>query len=249
MTQILRIVLCVCISLWSLQATSQIRRDSLDYQHRKTSDINLVRFEREVVTVNDSTFKVTEKYITGESFMTGVYADKDLQTGNGDFTYYYANGYKESEGRFKNGFKVGAWKRWNFEGKPKPDRFYPDEHFVKTNRTSQPAKFPGGMAALQILVRDSLNYPEQAKKEKVQGTVYVTFTIDATGEVSQPAVTDGVSAQLDAEALRFVTSLPTWVPAAKNGIPVDSNYIMPITFDLGIKEEASEKPENKGTNN
>jgi hypothetical protein len=58
--------------------------------------------------------------------------------------------------------------------------------------------------------------------------------------VSQPTVTDGVSAALDAEALRFVTSLPTWVPAAKNGIPVDSNYIMPITFDLGIKEEASE---------
>ena len=249
MTQILRIVCSTVVSLLTLNGIAQIRRDSLDLQHRKTSDMNKARYEREVTSINDSTFKVVVKYLTGESFMTGIYADKDLQIGNGEFTYFYANGYKESEGRFKNGFKVGAWKRWNFEGKPKPDRFYPDEHFVKTNRTSQPAKFPGGMAALQILVRDSLNYPEQAKKEKVQGTVYVTFTIDATGEVSQPAVTDGVSAQLDAEALRFVTSLPTWVPAAKNGIPVDSNYIMPITFDLGIKEEASEKPENKGTNN
>jgi TonB family protein len=182
--------------------------------------------------------------------MTGIYADKDLQIGNGDFTYFYANGYKESEGRFKNGYKVGTWKRWNFEGKPKPDRFYPDEHFVKTNRTSQAAKFPGGMAALQKLVSDSLNYPEQAKNQKIQGTVYVTFTIDATGEVSQPQITDGVHALLDEEALRFVSSLPTWVPAAKSGIPVDSNYIMPFTFDLGIDEESSEETDpNKKTNN
>jgi TonB family protein len=250
MTQILRIVCCISASLLSLNGFAQIRRDSLDFQHRKTTDITKARFEREVTTINDSTFKVSVKYLTGESFMTGLYADKDLLIGNGDFTYFYANGYKESEGRFKNGFKVGTWKRWNFEGKPKPDRFYPDEHFVKTNRSSQPAKFPGGMTALQSLVTDSLNYPEEAKKQKIQGTVYVTFTIDATGEVSQPQITDGVHALLDEEALRFVSSLPTWVPAAKSGIPVDSSYIMPITFDLGIDEEPIEETDpNKNTNN
>ena len=250
MTQILRIVCSIMVSLLTLNGIAQIRRDSLDIQHRKTSDMNKARFEREVTFINDSTFKVVVKYLTGESFMTGTYTDKDLLIGNGDFTYFYANGYKESEGRFKYGFKVGAWKRWNFEGKPKPDRYYPDEHFVKTNRSSQPAKFPGGMAALQLLVTDSLIYPEEAKKQKIQGTVYVTFTIDATGEVSQPQVTDGVHELLDKEALRFVSSLPTWVPAAKSGIPVDSNYIMPITFDLGIAEEPSEETDpNEKTNN
>lgn len=250
MTQILRIVCFVSIMLLTFSGLAQIRRDSLDFQHRKTSDINLARFEREVTTINDSAYKVVVKYLTGESFMTGIYADQELLVGNGDFTYFYANGYKESEGRYKNGFKVGTWKRWNFEGKPKPDRFYPDEHFVKTNRSSQPAKFPGGMAALQKLVTDSLNYPEQAKKQKIQGTVYVTFTIDATGEVSQPQITDGVHALLDEEALRFVSSLPTWVPAAKGGIPVDSNYIMPITFDMGLDEETTEDSDpNKKTQN
>jgi TonB family protein len=250
MTQILRIVCCIPLFLCALCGFAQVRRDSLDFQHRKTSDMNLARFEREVTTINDSSYKVVVKYLTGESFMTGIYFDKELMVGHGDFTYFYANGYKESEGRFKNGFKVGTWKRWNFEGKPKPDRFYPDENFVKTNRSSQPAKFPGGMAALQKLVSDSLNYPAQAKKDKIQGTVYVTFTIDATGEVSQPQITDGVHALLDEEALRFVSSLPTWVPAAKNGIPADSNYIMPITFDLGIDEESdTDSDPNKKTNN
>lgn len=250
MTQILRIVCISVLSILALGAAGQVRRDSLDFQHRVTSDVNVARFVREITTVNDSSFQVSVKYLTGESFMTGHYLDKDLLTAHGDFVYFYANGYKESEGRFKNGFKVGTWKRWNFEGKPKPDRFYPDEDFVKTNRTSKPAKFPGGMAALQVLVTDSLVYPEEAKKNKIEGTVYVTFTIDATGEVSQPQITDGVDQLLDAEALRFVSSLPTWMPAAKNGVPVDSNYIMPITFDLGGNDETegSTAPE-KGTNN
>lgn len=250
MTQILRVVCFSALCVLSCGAFAQVRRDSLNLQHRKTSNINLARFERVITTVNDSVYKVTVNYLTGESLSTGSYSDIDLLVGHGDFTFFYANGYKESEGRFKNGFKVGTWKRWNFEGKPKPDRFYPDENFVKTNRSSQPAKFPGGMAALQVLVSDSLVYPEQAKTQKIQGTVYVTFTIDATGEVSQPQITDGVHQVLDDEALRFVSSLPTWVPAAKGGIPVDSNYIMPITFDLGIDEETTEETDpNKKTSN
>jgi protein TonB len=250
MIQILRIVCLVTLSMLTQYAAGQVHRDSLDFQHRKTSDINVARFVREITTINDSSYQVTVNYLTGESFMTGLYLDKDLDVAHGNFVYFYANGYKESEGRFKNGYKVGTWQRWNFEGKPKPDRFYPDEDFVKTNRTSKPAKFPGGMAALQVLVTDSLIYPEEAKNNKIEGTVYVTFTIDATGEVSQPQITDGVHQLLDEEALRFVSSLPTWMPAAKNGLPVDSNYIMPITFDLGGNDESQDSTTpNKGTSN
>lgn len=249
MTQILRIVCISILCLVTMNLVSQIRLDSLDFQHRVTKDLNAARFVREVNAVNDSSFKVSVNYITGESFMKGHYLDKDLEIAHGDFVYYYANGFKESEGRFKNGYKVGTWKRWNFEGKPKPDRYYPDEDFVKTNRTSKPAKFPGGMAALQALVSDSLKYPEAAKANKIEGTVYVTFTIDATGEVSQPQITDGVHQLLDEEALRFVSSLPTWQPAAKSGMPVDSNYIMPITFDLGGKDEDQSATPAKDTNN
>lgn len=249
MTQILRIVCISAFSLLTLSVLGQIHRDSLDFQHRVTSDINTARFVREISTVSDSSYQVTVKYLTGESFMTGYYMDPALDVAHGEFTYFYANGYKESEGRFKSGFKVGTWKRWNFEGKPKPDRFYPEEDFVKTNRASKPAKFPGGMVALQTLVSDSLAYPEAAKSNKIEGTVYVTFTIDATGEVSQPVITDGVHEVLDKEALRFVSSLPTWQPAAKNGVPVDSNYIMPITFDLGGTNEEENSTPDKGTSN
>jgi TonB family protein len=94
-------------------------------------------------------------------------------------------------------------------------------------------------------VNDSLNYPKEAVERKLEGTVYVNFTIDATGEVSHPMVSDGVHYLLDEEALRFISSLPSWTPASKNGIPVESNYIMPIVFDLGSVSSASGSIQDK----
>lgn len=214
-------------------ALAQNRNEFLDAQNRVIADSSKAKYTRNVVMASDSSYNVTVKHLTGEVAYTGVYLDHKLEVPNGDFEYFYANGYKESQGRFKNGYKVGSWKRWSFDGTPKPDRYYPDENFKSTNRTSKPAKFPGGMTALQAMVNDSLQYPQEARERKIEGTVYVTFTIDATGEVTKPEVTDGVHYLLDEEALRFVSSLPTWTPAAKNGMPIDSNYIMPITFNLG----------------
>jgi TonB family protein len=218
---------------------AQSKIEYLDIQHHVIADSSKAKFVRETTMLQDSTYAVTIKYITGELFNTGHYKDVKLEIPDGDFVYYYANGYKESQGRFKDGYKVGTWKRWNFEGAQKPDRYYPDEDFKRTTRTSKPAKFPGGMQALQAFVNDSLQYPKEAIERKLQGTVYVNFTIDATGEVSHPQVSDGVHYLLDEEALRFVSTLPTWTPASKNGIPVESSYIMPIVFDLGSVPSAS----------
>jgi TonB family protein len=222
------------LTLISLSLNAQTRSEFLDAQMRVVATAQAAKYSRDVTLVlPDSSYSVVVKFITGELMMEGVYSDKALDTEHGDFKYYYANGNPESQGRFKEGYKVGLWKRWNFDGVPKPDRVYPDEKFNKGQRTSRPARFPGGMDSLQKLVNDSLAYPKEAKERGLEGTVYVTFTIDETGEVKQPLVSDGIHYILDEEALRFVSSLPTWTPAAKNGMPIESNFVMPITFDLG----------------
>jgi TonB family protein len=243
-----RILQLCCLAL-SIGLTNNLLAQSkveyLDIQHHVTPDSTKAKFVRESTMLPDSSWNVTIKYITGELFNTGHYKDLKMEVPHGDFVYYYANGYKESQGRFKEGYKVGTWKRWNFEGNTKPDRYYPDEDFKRTTRTSKPAKFPGGMQSLQAYVNDSLNYPKEAVERKLEGTVYVNFTIDATGEVSHPMVSDGVHYLLDEEALRFISSLPSWTPASKNGIPVESNYIMPIVFDLGSVSSASGSIQDK----
>ena len=81
-------------------------------------------------------------------------------------------------------------------------------------------------------------YPEKAKKEKIQGTVYVSFIIDKTGKVTESKVLRGVTPEIDAEALRIVSLMPDWNPGKQKGETVNVVYNLPIRFTL---KEASAK--------
>lgn len=222
------------LSTWSF---AQSRKDYLDPQFNIIKDSVACKYVRSVYPQSDTVYNVEIKFRTGELMMTGSYKDAALNVANGDFRYYYANGVLESQGRYRNGNKVGIWKRWSYDGSPKPDRQYIDENFKRTNRTTAAAKFPGGMAALQQMVNDSLQYPQEARERRIEGTVYVTFVIDAAGDIRHPEVSDGVHYLLDEEALRFVSTMPSWAPATRNGLPVDSNFIMPITFSITTQRQ------------
>lgn len=62
------------------------------------------------------------------------------------------------------------------------------------------------------------------------GKVYVVFIIDENGRVVNPKVVRGVNKMLDAEAIRMVKTLPTFIPAKQNGKPVKMRYSVPIVF-------------------
>lgn len=235
----LRSVLCMGLVACGLVLSAQSKTEFLDPQFNTVADINLpqVKYVRTISTDSSGAFVVRVDFKSGENMMTGRYLDKDLTLEDGEFRYFYANGIVESQGRFRNGAKVGTWKRWNYDGRPKPDRFYPDENFRRSTRTTASAKYPGGMGALRKLVLDSLHYPLEARERKIEGTVYVTFVIDASGDVIQAEVSEGVHYLLDEEALRFVSKMPAWTPAMRQGIPVETNFIMPVTFSL--KDESS----------
>lgn len=44
---------------------------------------------------------------------------------DGYFKYFFPNGSVESEGEYQDGVKVGNWKRFDFMGNRKPNRYYP----------------------------------------------------------------------------------------------------------------------------
>ena len=48
--------------------------------------------------------------------MTGRYLDSALTVAHGEFSYFHANGRKESTGVFVNGVKSGQWVRWSTTG-------------------------------------------------------------------------------------------------------------------------------------
>lgn len=96
----------------------------------------------------------------------------------------------------------------------------------------QNAEYKGGQEAMIKFLSENIRYPEEARKAKTAGTVYVAFTIDKNGKVTNATIKKSVSELLDAEALRVVQLMPGWIPAKQNGQPVESEMILPIKFAL-----------------
>lgn len=92
--------------------------------------------------------------------------------------------------------------------------------------------FPGGMDSLPTYIMNSMVYPEQARKEGIQGRVIVQFIIETDGSVSSAQVLKTVHPSLDAEALRIVTGMPKWTPARQRGEPVRVKFTVPVNFKL-----------------
>lgn len=92
--------------------------------------------------------------------------------------------------------------------------------------------FPGGDNALRKYIAENVKYPGIAKKEGIQGKVYVTFVVDVDGSVSDVKIARGVDPSLDKESLRVISSLPKWKPGKEKGKAVKVQYTVPITFAL-----------------
>jgi TonB family protein len=85
----------------------------------------------------------------------------------------------------------------------------------------------GGLNA----IAQSIVYPEDAKKERVEGRVFVKFIVERDGSVSNAEVEKGADPRLDAEALRAVQSI-TFEPGAHEGQPARVQMTLPISFKL-----------------
>ncbi len=92
--------------------------------------------------------------------------------------------------------------------------------------------YPGGEDSLRVFVARSVVYPDDAKKEKISGKVYVSFVVDEKGKVINARIARGVSPSLDKEALRVVNSMATWAPGEEDGKTVKVEFTMPIAFKL-----------------
>lgn len=67
--------------------------------------------------------------------------------------------------------------------------------------------YPGGNAALQEFIRTNLRYPEEALRNRIEGSVKVTYDVDVFGEVMDAKVTHSIGYGCDEEALRLVRSM------------------------------------------
>ncbi len=93
-------------------------------------------------------------------------------------------------------------------------------------------EFPGGEEGMWSWIGQNIRYPEQAKREGIQGVVVVNFVVDKTGKVGNINVVRSVNPLLDAEAIRAMGEMPVWKPGTQKGKAVDVKYTIPVKFSL-----------------
>ena len=92
--------------------------------------------------------------------------------------------------------------------------------------------FPGGEEALKAYVAQHTRYPQVAMDNGVEGIVVVGFSVMPDGSLNSLKVMKMIDPDLEKEAMRVVGSMPAWIPAEKNGTPVEAPSKVEIPFIL-----------------
>lgn len=117
------------------------------------------------------------------------------------------------------------------EQKKAEDNFWQDTTIIYS-RVEKKAEYIGGKEALFRDIKNNLVYPEKAKKEMMEGRVFVKFVVKRDSSTCNHEIVRGVDPDLDQAALQTVKKLGRWEPAKINGKSVNSYFMLPITFRL-----------------
>lgn len=100
--------------------------------------------------------------------------------------------------------------------------------------TQTPPHYTGGQEELIKYLIANVKYPATAKQAKAEGTVIVKFIVEKDGSISTVEAhnTNGIHADIVAEAIRVVQTMPKWVPGVVDGEIVRVQFALPIRFKL-----------------
>jgi len=94
-------------------------------------------------------------------------------------------------------------------------------------------KFPGGTTALKTYIYTNLEYPEEARKQGIEGEVIVRFLVNEKGGVEKSEVLRSAYQGFDEPALKVIRNMPDWNPGMQRGKPVKVWHVISIKFETG----------------
>jgi protein TonB len=100
--------------------------------------------------------------------------------------------------------------------------------FVEENATFQ----GGDINSFSAWVKERILYPAMASEAGITGKVFVQFSVNRDGKVTDVKVVRSVHPSLDNEAIRVIENSPRWTPAKQSGTAVKQNFVIPIAFQL-----------------
>jgi periplasmic protein TonB len=100
------------------------------------------------------------------------------------------------------------------------------------NEPTEDKRFACSSQKITEYFSKAIVYPRLAVENNIEGIVYVTFVVDATGAVQDVKVLRGIGMGLDEEAIRAARAMPKWSPGQQRGKPVKVQYNVPVHFKL-----------------
>ncbi len=95
-------------------------------------------------------------------------------------------------------------------------------------------QYYGGQEAMFKFIAENLEYPSDAVNSRIEGRVFVKFTIKENGMVADVHVIskDKLGYGCEEAAVAVIEKMPRWKPGLQNGIPVSVYYNLPIRFRM-----------------
>ena len=98
--------------------------------------------------------------------------------------------------------------------------------------TDKMPEFPGGIDSMFSFLRNNTKYPAKAKKDSIEGRIFVQFVVEKDGSVINKKILRGLIKELDEEVLRVMDLMPNWIPGEDKGRKVAVKMSLPFKFTL-----------------
>ncbi len=89
----------------------------------------------------------------------------------------------------------------------------------------------------QEYIAEMMQYPEEARRQNVEGEVLVKFIVTERGKIASPEIVKDIGGGCGEEALYLIHNMnflsKNWMPARHKGEYVASEVVVPIRFKLG----------------
>ena len=162
----------------------------------------------------------------------------DKNKKNGDYIKFL-NNKKIETGQYVNNEKSGIWTFYDSDNTVDLKYDYDKDSIlfvdIKNDHSDldRPGIYLGSLYETRYTIMTNLRYPAEAAENGKSGRVLIDIFIDKNGNVYDYKIKESVYPPLDNEALRVVKLIPKkWLPAYKNGEPVEYKYTYPVFFVL-----------------
>ncbi|MEO6849096.1 MAG: TonB family protein [Mucilaginibacter sp.] len=165
-----------------------------------------------------------------------------IQDGNGH-DLVFDDDFKQlvAEGNLKNNKREGEWRGpiadsgrficvYHKDAIKSGVSYMKSGHHYTFNQIATETVFSDGVNAFDDFIKKNLQYPESAKKRKIEGRVTIGFYVEINGTLSDIKIVKGLFKSLDDEVLRVINSSPLWMPASQFGIPERMYHTVNVYF-------------------